>query len=126
MKDYRRFYNNEIILRRAMLYPPFADICMVGFVGADDDGTARAAEGFMNTLKFHTQREYSDVPIRALGPSPASVKKVSGRYRYKIILKCRNNARFRELMSILLREFGRDLSNREITAYADINPDNVL
>ena len=125
-QDYRKFYANEIILRKAMLYPPFADICMVGFVGDDDDKTARAAADFMESLKFHTLREFGDIPIRALGPSPASVKKVSGRYRYKLILKCRNNARFRELMHLLLCEFGQDAAHKEMTAYADLNPDNVL
>ena len=125
-QDYKKFYSNEIILRKAMLYPPFADLCMVGFVGNHDDNTARAAESFLNLLKFHTQREYADVPLRALGPSPASVKKVSNKYRYKILLKCRNNPRFRELMSLLLCEFGRDSANKDITAYANINPDNVL
>ena len=125
-QDYRKFYQNEIILRKAMLYPPFADICMVGFVGTADEEVSRAAECFMRNLKFHTQREYADIPIRALGPSPASVKKVSGRYRYKIILKCRNNARFREMMHMLLCECGSDPANREVTVYADLNPENVL
>lgn len=125
-QDYKAFYESEIILRKAMLYPPFADICMVGFVGGNDDATARAAGDFMQSLRFHSQREYSDIPLRALGPSPASVKKVSGRYRYKMLLKCRNNARFRELMHLLLCEFGRDAAHKEITAYADINPDSVL
>ena len=125
-QDYKEFYRSEIILRKAMLYPPFADICMVGFVGSSDEETSRAAEAFLQSLKFHTQREYPDVPIRALGPSPASVKKVSGRYRYKIILKCRNNARFREMMHILLCESGSDPTNKEVTVYADLNPENVL
>ncbi len=125
-QDYRKFYENEIILRKAMLYPPFADICMVGFVGTNDDATAQAAQRFMELLKFHTQRGFSDVPIRALGPSPASVRKVSGKYRYKLILKCRNNARFRELMHLLLCDFGRNAANKEITAYANMNPDSVL
>ena len=125
-QDYKEFYQNEIILRKAMLYPPFADICMVGFVGTRDYETSRAADEFMRSLKYHTQREYSDIPIRALGPSPASVKKVSGRYRYKIILKCRNNARFRELMHLLLCEAGSDPQNKEVAVYADLNPDSVL
>ena len=125
-QDYKKFYENEIILRKAMLYPPFADICMVGFVGINDEEVSRAADAFLQSLRFHTQREYSDVPIRALGPSPASVKKVSGRYRYKIILKCRNNARFREMMHILLCESGSDPANKEVTTYADLNPDSVL
>lgn len=125
-QDYRKFYQNEIILRKAMLYPPFADICMAGFVGSSDEETSRAAAAFLQSLKFHTQREFADVPVRALGPSPASVKKVSGRYRYKIILKCRNNARFREMMHILLCESGSDPANKEVTVYADLNPENVL
>ena len=125
-QDYRKFYQNEIILRRAMLYPPFADICMVGFVGSRDEDVSRAAGIFLERLKDRIQRDYSDVPVRVLGPSPASVKKVSGRYRYKIILKCRNNARFREMMRFLLCESGSDPANREVTTYADMNPENVL
>ena len=125
-QDYRRFYQNEIILRKALLYPPFADLCMVGFVGSTDAETSRAADTFMRSLQYHTQREYADIPIRALGPSPASVKKVSGRYRYKILLKCRNNARFREIMHLLLCEAGGDPANKDVTVYADLNPENVL
>ena len=125
-QDYRKFYRNEIILRKAMLYPPFADLCMVGFVGSRDEEVSRAAGNFLERLKYYTQRDYSDVPIRVLGPSPASVKKVSGRYRYNIILKCRNNARFREMMHLLLCESGSDPQSKEVTTFADLNPENVL
>lgn len=125
-QDYRKFYQNEIILRKAMLYPPFADICMVGFVGCRDEEVANAACVFLERLKHYIQREYSDVPVRALGPSPASVRKVSGCYRYKIILKCRNNSRLRELMHILLCESGSDPANKEVTVFADLNPENVM
>ncbi|MBQ9901436.1 MAG: primosomal protein N' [Clostridia bacterium] len=125
-QDYRKFYENEIILRKAMLYPPFADLCMVGFVGTVEEEVCRAAEAFMRSLQYHIRREYAGIPIRALGPSPASVKKVSGRYRYKILLKCRNNARFREMMHLLLCESGSDPANKEVTTYADLNPENVL
>ncbi len=125
-QDYIQFYQNEIILRKAMLYPPFADICMIGFVSTDDEESSRAADLFMDRIKYHTLHEFSDVPIRALGPTPASVKKVSGRYRYKIILKCRNNSRFREMMHLLLCESGKDRLNKNVTVYADLNPDNVL
>lgn len=32
-QDYLAFYNTEIQVRKAMLYPPFADICLIGFSG---------------------------------------------------------------------------------------------
>ena len=30
-QDYLAFYSTEIQVRKAMLYPPFADICLIGF-----------------------------------------------------------------------------------------------
>ncbi len=124
-QDYKQFYQNEIILRKAMLYPPFADICMVGFVGDSDDKTADAAAAFLELLKQHTGETFADLPVKALGPSPAAVKKVSGRYRYKLILKCRNNARFRQMMHLLLCEFGGLPAYKDIICYADLNPLSV-
>ena len=124
-QDYKPFYQNEIILRKAMLYPPFADICMVGFVGDSDDKTADAAAAFLELLKQHTGETFADLPVKALGPSPAAVKKVSGRYRYKLILKCRNNARFRQMMHLLLCEFGGLPAYKDIICYADLNPLSV-
>ena len=67
-------------------------------------------------------KEYSDLPLRVLGPSQAAVFKVSNKYRYKLILKCRNNTRFREMLGRMLTEFSavRDFST--VTVYADIDP----
>ena len=32
-QDYESFYHGELAIRRARLYPPFADLCVIGFVG---------------------------------------------------------------------------------------------
>ena len=64
---------------------------------------------------------YAELPIRILGPSPALVVKVSNKFRYKLIIKCRNNQRFRELLSSVLRNFGANREFSKVTAYADMN-----
>ena len=46
-QDYNAFFSAEINVRRAMLYPPFADICLVGFVGENQSLTLRAANAFL-------------------------------------------------------------------------------
>ena len=125
-QDYRQFYRNEIVLRRAMLYPPFSDLCLVGFVGESEEKTCAAAEAFAGRLRDCCEGDFADVPIRALGPSPAAVRRVCGSYRYKLLLKCRNNARFRELMHRLLCDAGQDAVIRAVTVYADLNPGSVL
>ncbi len=120
-QDYDAFYDTEITMRQAMLYPPFADICLVGFVGEDQALTLRAASAFLDEFSKLARQEYPKQPIRVLGPSPALVVKVSNKYRYKLIIKCRDNRDFRALLSESLRRFDSLREYSKVTAYADMN-----
>ena len=120
-QDYDAFFDTEIKIREAMLYPPFADICLIGFVGADQTKTLNAAKGFLTEFAKLAKAEYSELPVRVLGPSPALVIKVSNKYRYKLIIKCKNNRAFRELLSRVLVSFGTSRDYADVTAYADMN-----
>ncbi len=125
-QDYREFYRNEIAVRRAMLYPPFSDICMVGFVGIYEDITRSMALCFVDMLRSRAESEYPGIPLRVLGPSPAGISRVKGKYRYRLIIKCRNSTDFRNLLSSLLRDIGQMKQFSKITAFADMNPDNIM
>ena len=120
-QDYERFYNNEILIRKAMLYPPFADICMVGFVSDNHRSVIMSSNNFMKRLVALAKTDYSDIPLRILGPSPAAIAKISNKYRYKIIIKCRNDKRFRSLLSAVISEFNSNKENKNTTAYIDMN-----
>ncbi len=120
-QDYNAFYNAEISVRRAMLYPPFADICLVGFVGENQPLTLRAASAFLQMFSDLARNQYAKLPIRILGPSPALVVKVSNKFRYKLIIKCRNTRQFRQLLSSVLVAFGNNREFAKVTAYADMN-----
>ncbi len=120
-QDYERFYNNEIKIRQAMLYPPFADICMVGFVSDNHISVLKSSNDFMKRLVEKAKASYSDIPLRVLGPSPASIAKVSNKYRFKLIVKCRNNKRFRKLLSETLLKYNSIKENKNTTAYIDMN-----
>lgn len=120
-QDYDMFYNTEINVRKAMLYPPFADICLVGFVGENQAVTLRGANEFLKSFIALAQKEYPKIPLRILGPSPALVVKVSNKFRYKLIIKCKNNREFRKLLSTLLADFGNNKEFSSVTAYADMN-----
>ena len=120
-QDYDAFYRTEIRIREAMLYPPFADICLVGFVGENQQLTLRAANEFLREFSELAGSKYQNLPIRILGPSPALVVKVSNKFRYKLIIKCRNNHAFRQLLSAVLISFGENREFAKVTAYADMN-----
>ena len=46
-QDYKGFYQQEISLRKALRYPPFADVCQAVFTGRDPARAMAAAQWFM-------------------------------------------------------------------------------
>ena len=82
---------------------------------------SQAANEFLREFSELARRDYAKLPIRVLGPSPATVIKVSNKYRYKLIIKCRNTRQFRRLLSSVLISFSGNREYAKITAYADMN-----
>ncbi len=118
-QQYEQFYSEEIGLRSLHLYPPFCRIWLVGFAGEDAGDTATAALRFGEDLAATCAKNHPDLPIRLLGPAEATVQKVAGRYRQKLLIKCRNSPDTREILSKALREFGRDRQNMGVIAFID-------
>ena len=125
-QDYDRFYAGEIRFRKAMLYPPFVDFCVVGFSGLREVLVREAAFAFLDCLRESAERQEPRLPMRVLAPSSALVAKVSNKYRYRLMVKCRNNRQFRAFMADLLRVFQKQRAYAEVTVFADINPDMTL
>ena len=125
-QDYESFFETEIRFRRAMLYPPFADLLQIGFVGEKEDTVRAAAEHFSALLAETFRRDYPNLPLRLLRASAASVSRMGGKYRYKIIMKYKNSKAFRDAIASLLGVFSSDKRFLSVTAYADPNPDAIL
>jgi primosomal protein N' (replication factor Y) len=82
--DYRKFYAQEIELRRQMGYPPYVSLVNVLVRGRDNEKTGDAATGLARFLG--EQLEYSG-KIEVLGPTPAAREKLQGFYRWQLLLK---------------------------------------
>ncbi len=124
-QDFPGFYRQEIQFRKAMLYPPFADLVTVGFVGESELLVQQAGARFLELLAALAKSEYSQLPMRALQPSPALVAKVSNKYRYRVIIKCKNDRRFRQMLSRLLIRFRKEKDFADVTVFADTCPETV-
>lgn len=121
-QDYESFYNEEIEIRKMLIYPPYCDICVVGFSGAKESAVKTASQLFFEKAKTY----FSGLNIIVLGPMPARVAKISGKYRYRLILKCKNNQRFRTELSGLLKDFGKNSKIPDVSVYVDINPQTLV
>ncbi|HOP10286.1 MAG TPA: primosomal protein N' [Oscillospiraceae bacterium] len=120
-QDYEAFYNDEIELRRQLLHPPFCDICLIGVSGENEKETAKAADEFLELVKEKTVG--TEFPVRAYGPAPAQTARAANRYRYRLTLKCRNTKGFRDLIGQALKDFSNAHKRDNITAFADMNPE---
>lgn len=126
-QDYDEFYKTEIGIRKMLIYPPFCDLCVVAFYGTDELFVRGASKVFFEKLTALSDTDdYRSEKLIVLGPAPAKVAKVNDKYRYRLIVKCKNTARFRAMISELLRDTGKDKRFSKITTVVDINPENIL
>lgn len=121
-QDYEGFYESEIMTRKLMIYPPYCDICVVSARAGERTNAETAINGIFGKIKEMLKGEYADVKLIILGPAPAAVPVVNGKYRYRMIIKCKNSKRFREMLRLAL-----EIKRLPDTAViADINPDTVI
>ncbi len=125
-QDYESFFNEELKARKMLIYPPYCDICLIGFVGENEATVRTASQKFADKLKDCIDGEYSDQKLIAFAPMAARVSKISNKFRYRLILKCHNSKKFRKMMSELLISVGSDKSFSDVTVYIDINPENII
>ena len=125
-QDYDSFYTDEIILRKALLYPPFAKLCVIGFVGEKEFNVTNAAKFFFEVLKKLIKTDYLTLTVRVLGPSPSQIFKVNGKFRYKIIIKFKDEKIFRNFISDALIKFGNCKKFSGVSIFVDMEPDSIL
>jgi primosomal protein N' (replication factor Y) len=90
--DYFRFVREEMRARQALGYPPFGRLLRILFSGRDEAKVIRAAEAAAEQLRSGLGAAPSPGPRfekggAILGPAPAPLALLEGRYRWHIIVK---------------------------------------
>jgi primosomal protein N' (replication factor Y) len=81
-QNYDAFYGEEIEHRQALGYPPFRELWLIEYGGADLPAVREAAE-----LAVRHLSEVKEAGAEILGPAPAPIARVRGEWRYHILLK---------------------------------------
>ena len=115
-------YQQEIMFRKFSLYPPFCSFCVVSFSGAQEMEVFQAARRFAAILGQQFAA-HPGQPLRVLGPTPMNIAMISGKYRYKLTLKCRNDAGFRTLMHAALDAYAAEKLPAKAGIALDFNSD---
>ncbi len=118
-QDYDRFYEAEILMRKAHLYPPFCALCAVGVMAVKEADAAGGAQEFAQILEKEQQQKYPDLPIRILGPAPMRVAYVNDIFRYRLVIKCRNDRQFRDFLRECIVIWNKGAYNNKAKLFVD-------
>ncbi len=113
--DYRRFYEEEITMRRRLRLPPFTRLVELTILGSPKKRVEETARMLAERLHSGARRKR----IVILGPAPARVSRLRRAYRMSLVLK----ARAVEPITALLREVlepGRKF--RGLPIIVDVDP----
>ncbi len=122
-QDYEAFYEQEILFRKLNLYPPFCDIVLFGTAAEQENKAQEAIRWVADRFAAIAKEDYPKLPIRVLGPSQANLYRVSGKYRYQLLIKCRNTRELRELCRKVQEQFFLQFRSGETTLIIDTHYD---
>ena len=120
-QDYERFFKEETAIRKTLIFPPFCDICVIGFTGDKQEETELGAQKFFECLQTVKAQVTEKMPVRILGPVPCVYGKINNKYRCRIIMKCKNTHVFRQFIRNTLEQSAKIKEVAKIHVYADMN-----
>ncbi len=91
-QDYKGFYEEEILYRKMLAYPPAAHMLAI-LTAARTEKEGLALAGEIATLVRNMEegsregREYAENRLYVIGPAPASVGKINDVYRFMLYVK---------------------------------------
>ncbi|HWP50420.1 MAG TPA: primosomal protein N' [Clostridia bacterium] len=122
-QDYKAFYAEEISYRKVGLYPPFCDIVCVVFWAEKEQTAVESAKTYSRQFIEAAKQGYANLPIRLLGPAECRPYRVAGRYRCRLLVKCRGGKRIRALFAEMLAWYHQQKNTAAVTLdfYYDSN-----
>jgi len=121
-QDYEAFFQKEMRFRRMMHYPPVTALANVIAQGAKLEQAAQVAKHVGN---FLIPLEQNTEGLKILGPTPAPLAKLEGRFRIQFLIKCASRAR----LSTILRRLADYTDQQGIpqrSLMIDMDPMNIM
>jgi primosomal protein N' (replication factor Y) len=122
-QDYAAYYQQEIMFRQALAYPPFSRMIQLKISGKDAHETAQFARrlgDLCQRLKSTCPAHYGSVDI--MGPIEASLTRIAGRYRWQILLKSARISALHRFMHQLMTAHHTHFNHRRIRVAVDVDP----
>jgi len=121
--DYERFYEEEIRKREEVGYPP-ATHALSLLVHGESETSVQTACHTLEAILLRLQDSLPEVIV--LGPAPAPLTRIRGRYRWHFLLKAVEPAQLRRIARQMLAESPPTLTRGDVEVVLNMDPMTVL
>ncbi len=121
-QNYEAFFHKEMRFRRMMHYPPGTALANVIAQGTKLEQAAQVAKqvgDFLNPLEQNTEG------LKILGPTPAPLAKVEGRFRIQFLIKSTSRARLNTILR-QLADYCEQQGIPQRSVMIDMDPVNIM
>ncbi len=117
-QDYEGFYREEIARRKELGFPPFCRLALLTFSSLKADKAETSARKGADFLRNLGKTE-------VLGPVPAPLYRLAGRYRWQVLLKSERASSLEQALRAFLSEKNRLLPS-QVRLTLDRDPEELL
>ena len=122
-QDYESFYDYEIKFRKAINYPPFCDLLLLTTSSFSQQLAYKGMMELYNFIDKKSKAEYSSIPIRLMAPNVPKISRLNNKYRFNLLVKCRQSKKLRELVNECVKLFD---SIKDTELSVNLNPINYF
>ena len=122
-QDFIKFYDTEILFRKALNYPPFSKLVQIKFSGRDlkqTENHVKQTGGICRKLiNMHTEFKKN---IEQLGPVKSPIFKIADNYRWQLLLKAKDiSVLYKFLHQFLFVEY-LPIKTPKVKSVLDVDP----
>ena len=122
LHDADAFFREESRVRRTLAYPPYTRLVMLRIEGASQELTLECARELASRLR----NELPPEPVLdVMGPAPAPLARLIGRWRYQVVLRGRRPAEFRQWLR-QRRDILRRAGRQGVRVTVDVDPRSLM
>jgi primosomal protein N' (replication factor Y) len=120
--DYMGFYEDELALRSALAYPPFARIVNIHLSSLKRDKGMEGLEKLKQIIRDSLTISKLKGKVEIIGPAESPIAKIKGRYRWQLLLKGEDTRAVHDLANDILSK----ASVTGLDVKVDVDPLNFM
>ena len=119
--NYEAFYNHEMALRRAMIYPPFSHVFSIMFTGPKELDVINALRKLSAIMEYCNKRDGKS-RFEIIGLSPAFVSMVKKQFRWKLLVKSQEESPLVAFVLYCIRKLRENDPLKDLQLHLTLNP----